>query len=121
MFNFGNRDIRSAHRVAWEFTNGPIPHGWIVCHRCDNPACCNPDHLFLGTHADNVADKVAKGRAVNPLADACRTKTHCPKGHAYDEANTGPQKGGSGRTCRACARARYHAQRQGSAFTNPAI
>jgi hypothetical protein len=53
---------RSAHRVAWEITYGPIPDGLHVLHTCDNPACCNCAHLFLGTNADNVADRVHKGR-----------------------------------------------------------
>jgi hypothetical protein len=51
-----------AHRVVWRLTFGRIPDGLRVLHHCDNPPCCRPDHLFLGTDADNVADKVAKGR-----------------------------------------------------------
>lgn len=53
---------RPAHRVAWELTFGQIPEGLVVCHRCDNPPCCNPEHLFLGTPLENNDDKVAKRR-----------------------------------------------------------
>ena len=52
-----------AHRVAWEFCYGEIPAGLCVLHHCDNPPCCRPDHLWLGTDQDNSDDKMLKGRA----------------------------------------------------------
>lgn len=61
MFRIFGKQKR-AHRLAWEFTHGPIPAAMLVLHRCDNPPCCNPEHLFLGTNDDNVRDKVAKSR-----------------------------------------------------------
>lgn len=51
-----------AHRVAWELDNGPIPEGLIICHRCDNPGCVNPGHLYLGTYAENSRDVSIRGR-----------------------------------------------------------
>ncbi len=51
-----------AHRRSWEMANGPVPAGMWVLHKCDNPPCVRPDHLFLGHQKDNEADKVAKGR-----------------------------------------------------------
>ena len=58
-----NKQVKFAHRVAWELQHGPIPAGKEVCHRCDNPACLRVDHLFLGTHRENMQDMARKLRS----------------------------------------------------------
>lgn len=60
-----NKSMHMATRMLWGILNGPIPAGLFLCHHCDNPPCIRPDHLFLGTHADNMADMVRKGRSAN--------------------------------------------------------
>ncbi|KKL67586.1 hypothetical protein LCGC14_2133510 [marine sediment metagenome] len=61
----GKRGMLRVHRAMWEIVFGPIPDGMDVLHRCDNPPCANPTHLWLGTHADNMADMIAKGRCAD--------------------------------------------------------
>lgn len=62
MVSMGSRNLRGAHVLAYEYFNEPVPDGLQVLHKCDNPPCCNPDHLFVGTLQDNKDDEVAKGR-----------------------------------------------------------
>ncbi len=77
-----------AHRTAWELENGPIPDGMRVLHHCDNPPCCNPGHLFLGTDADNMNDRDQKGHNANSR------KTNCPHLEATKRETQANERGG---------------------------
>lgn len=89
----GRADGREqAHRVAWELYRGSIPPGLCVLHRCDNRLCVNPDHLFLGTKADNTHDMLAKGREARGARHGSRTKPEefregCRRGGMKGEAH----------------------------------
>lgn len=100
-----NRKLLRTHRLSWEIHNGKVPDGLCVLHKCDNPKCVNPDHLFLGTHKDNAQDCMKKGRFV---PGGYRRLTHCKNGHEFTEENTRISSEGR-RMCKACAVARYPA------------
>jgi hypothetical protein len=63
--NDENRKTKNftVHRISYRIHHGEIPEGMSVCHKCDTPRCANPDHLFLGTHKENMADRIPKGRS----------------------------------------------------------
>ena len=90
------------HRLMWMLVRGPIPDGMHVLHSCDNPPCCDVEHMRLGTHLENMAECRAKGRYYYA------NLTHCKRGHPFNEENTyiiktpGPAYGL--RQCRVCQR-----------------
>jgi hypothetical protein len=90
-----------AHVLAFKLMRGPVPSGMVVMHMCDNPPCCNPAHLKLGTRAENNKDMHAKGRSNYSKA----RKTKCKHGHEFTAENTRITREGF-RACKACARLR---------------
>jgi len=99
-FDGGGRQTE-AHIFAYEIMRGSIPQGLVLDHLCRNTKCVNPDHLEPVTEAENVLRGVGAG-ALN------KRKTHCPKGHPYDETNTEHRASGR-RRCRECNRAALRA------------
>lgn len=93
-----NKKPHRVHVLSYRLFVGEIGPGMFVCHKCDTPPCFNPDHLFLGTQADNMRDASKKKRF-----RACKV-THCPQGHEYSGWNLILYNGS--RYCRACVYAR---------------
>lgn len=109
-----NRVRILAHRFSWILKYGLIRDRLFVLHRCDNPPCVNPDHLFAGTQADNIRDCYAKGR---------RIKDACIHGHPYNDRNTkwAIHYGVPRRFCRVCRNARVKAKRHQMKGSKPVL
>lgn len=93
----GEKLVR-AHRHSFEVFVGPIPDGRCVCHRCDNPACVNPGHLFLGDNSDNMKDCHRKQR----LKGAFKKQATCKRGHSLEDRSVYVRIDRHGRTVRTC-------------------
>jgi hypothetical protein len=97
--------VHTASRIAWIICHGIIPGRLHVLHRCDNPPCVRPDHLFLGTNLDNVRDSIAKGRRARP--------EQCVNGHQFSKSNTYIIPATGRRNCKQCRRNAVRRYRQG--------
>ena len=95
-----------AHRVSWEMYNGPIPDGLHILHKCDNPPCVNPSHLYAGTHKDNMRDRSERRRHHE------MKKTHCRNGHPFDGDNVASKPNSRERVCVTCRRINNEAYRR---------
>lgn len=92
-----------AHRIVWETHYGSIPDGLLIRHTCDNPPCCNPEHLLLGTQKDNMHDMAERGRRAD------QRRERCYQDHLLDPENTyeyTDKHGIKHRRCRTCQRIR---------------
>jgi len=97
VMSIDNRNV-TAPRIAWRVFHGEWPaSGLFVCHTCDNPNCINPHHLWLGSNQENILDASRKGRLNG------QSKTHCKRGHPFNEENTIVVRG-TARSCRMCQR-----------------
>jgi glutaredoxin len=100
---FTKKPAIGAHVASYLFHKGEIPDGQIVRHNCDNPPCVNPEHLILGTHSDNMKDMFERGRN----GSSTKKRTHCYKGHLFEEFGVYERKKKNGKTdriCRQCQR-----------------
>ncbi|KKM73271.1 hypothetical protein LCGC14_1412210 [marine sediment metagenome] len=93
----GKKSVLS-HRFYWEQINGVIPKGLELDHLCRNPACVNPQHIEAVTHRENVL----RGRSPEIMRQHQLSKTHCLRGHPYDDENTHIRPANGERVCRAC-------------------
>ena len=120
-FSLGRKlGVAKAHRISWSLSYGTIPEDLCVLHRCDNPGCVRPEHLFLGTIKDNVQDMISKNRGKGHFSRGeldkrsnggkhNSEKEFCPKGHPYAGANLAIYN--DRRNCRECVRQRSRRDR----------